>query len=109
MDQKEFFLLGGSRYFWAYSGRFMYGESCPAIEAESFKELAEVLEEVMDEYLDTLEDERGTPVEAREAVSFLCDLLRGMACDELGRGMVSYWPHVRLTAEEVKAFAKEDV
>lgn len=45
MDQKEFFLLGGSRYFWAYSGRFMYGN----------------------------------------------------------------WPHVRLTAEEVKAFAKEDV
>lgn len=76
VDQKEFFLLGGSRYFWAYSGRFMYGESCPAIEAGSFEELAEFLEEVM---------------------------------DELGRGMVFYWPHVRLTAEEVKAFAKEDV
>lgn len=91
MDQKEFFLLG-SRYFWAYSGRFMYGESCPAIEAGSFKELAEVLEEVMG-----------------EAVSFLCGLLRNMAWDELGRGMVFYWPHVRLTAEEVKAFTKEDV
>lgn len=64
-----------------YSGRGMFGRECPSVYAQSFQELSQLIAEC----------------DSVEQAAWLLEYAR---TDSMGRGIVIYWPSIRLERDE---------
>lgn len=77
----------------SYSGRFMYGQHCLAVNADGGKNETDVAFALIEAVLEHIAD--GSEVElnkALEAINDIKALMREARTDSLGLGMVIYWP-----------------
>lgn len=75
---------------YSYSGRFMYGQHCPAVNVESIGEFLACIFQVGMEL----------GIREPEADDEFDLLLRGTRSDQMGLGMVYYWPEVEWDGRE---------
>jgi hypothetical protein len=74
----------------AYSGRGMYGQQCVGVDTEGVGDLMKIAVLLVRHGIDPFD------------VAGLGDALH---TDSMGRGVILYWPSLKLTPEQVAAFA----
>lgn len=72
----------GGDFYERYSGRGMYGDECPGIEADNEAALLTVFVEI-----------------ASEDLELARTLAKSARFDSMGRGMICYWPHITYPKE----------
>lgn len=76
-----------------YSGRGMYGRNCIGIDVDTTGDVMKIAALLIDGGFSTDE---------------IIELGEGMTTDSMGRGMIVYWPGIKLTTEEVAALRKDE-
>jgi len=85
----------------SYSGRGMYGSSCFAISGDQqqiSEDIANIIEELANNACDFSNDNEFEKQEACiEAMKYI---VAGQSQDNMGRGIVVYWPSLKWVADE---------
>lgn len=77
----------------SYSGRYMYGKVCLALDTDDVSHLIRFTLRLIEQGI--------PPVDVEELVG-------SMKWDSMGLGYIFYWPHLELTAAEMSYLRDED-